>query len=89
MKKEVRSFSEIVLINFIILKLAGLIAWSWIWVLSPIWILLGASVILYVVAFTIKYFCYPDELNKKPPAKSHWQERVEEMQREQLKSRAK
>ena len=25
-------------IVFIVLKLCGLIAWSWIWVLSPLWI---------------------------------------------------
>lgn len=36
-------------IVFIVLKLTGFIGWSWIWVLSPIWI----SLILEVVIFTI------------------------------------
>jgi len=30
------------LILFIGLKLAGFIAWSWLWVVSPLWIYLGA-----------------------------------------------
>jgi len=29
---------QIALITFIVLKLTGVIAWSWWWVLSPIWI---------------------------------------------------
>jgi hypothetical protein len=32
------SFTEALAIVFIILKLTGVIAWSWWWVLSPIWI---------------------------------------------------
>ena len=32
---------------FIVLKLLGLIAWSWIWVFAPIWI----SFVLIVLAF--------------------------------------
>ncbi|MDY5954353.1 MAG: hypothetical protein SPK06_02840 [Kiritimatiellia bacterium] len=36
----------ILLIVFVVLKLAGVISWHWIWVLSPIWIgpLLGALI---------------------------------------------
>lgn len=29
---------DVVAIIFIILKILGLIQWSWLWVLSPIWI---------------------------------------------------
>lgn len=29
---------SVLLIIFLVLKLTGLISWSWIWVLSPIWI---------------------------------------------------
>ena len=29
---------DVVLIVFIILKLCNLIQWSWLWVLSPLWI---------------------------------------------------
>ena len=30
--------ADVLLIIFITLKLAGVIAWSWTWVLSPLWI---------------------------------------------------
>lgn len=33
-------------IIFVVLKLVGVIDWSWIWVLSPTWI----SLILYIIA---------------------------------------
>ena len=32
------SFSGALALIFIILKLCGVIDWSWLWVLSPIWI---------------------------------------------------
>lgn len=28
----------VLLVVFIVLKLTGVIAWSWLWVLSPLWI---------------------------------------------------
>lgn len=38
-------------IIFIVLKLVGLIDWSWLWVLSPIWInLLLGSFILVIIS---------------------------------------
>lgn len=39
------SFGGLLTIVFIILKLCGVINWSWIWVLSPIWI----SIILVII----------------------------------------
>ena len=32
------TLSEVLLIVFVVLKLVGVIHWSWIWVISPIWI---------------------------------------------------
>ena len=32
------SFIKLLTIAFIVLKLCGVIAWSWCWVLSPLWI---------------------------------------------------
>lgn len=32
------SFSGLLLVAFIVLKLTGVIAWSWWWVLAPFWI---------------------------------------------------
>ena len=46
-------FFSVLQLIFIVLKLCGIINWSWIWVLSPIWIgtILGAIlVILYIWA---------------------------------------
>jgi len=40
------SFCGLLTIVFIVLKLVGVIQWSWIWVLSPIWI-----PVLLVIAF--------------------------------------
>ena len=34
---------------FIVLKLTGLIDWSWVWVLSPVWI----SGLFFVIVFAI------------------------------------
>ena len=36
-------------IAFIVLKLCGVIAWKWVWVLSPIWIELCLVVLLFVI----------------------------------------
>ena len=53
-------FGSALLLTFIILKLIGVIDWSWWWVLSPIWIpvalLLAVSILLFVVYRIIKYF---------------------------------
>ena len=35
---------------FIILKLTGHIAWSWLWVLAPVWIPLSIVVVLFMIA---------------------------------------
>lgn len=39
---------------FIVLKLLNLITWSWIWVLSPIWIGLIIDVLLIGIILKIK-----------------------------------
>lgn len=42
-------FAGLLTIVFIILKLCGIITWSWWWVLSPLWI----SAILWVILMII------------------------------------
>jgi len=37
---------EIILIIFIILKLIGIIHWNWLWVVSPVWISYGLTMII-------------------------------------------
>lgn len=50
MKIDIRFNLGIILgVVFIILKLVGIINWSWLWVLSPIWI----SFVLFVFVFFV------------------------------------
>ena len=46
-------FCSLLALAFIVLKLCGVIDWSWIWILAPIWIpvafVLGCAVILAVL----------------------------------------
>ena len=46
------SFSELLFITFLILKLTGVINWSWIWVTAPLWISFSIGMFFFVV-FTI------------------------------------
>jgi hypothetical protein len=44
-------FSGLLTVLFIGLKLTGFIAWSWLWVLSPLWITLGLTLlIVFIIA---------------------------------------
>lgn len=45
-------FVGLLTLVFITLKLTGVIAWSWWWVLAPLWISFGLSIVL-VVGFLI------------------------------------
>lgn len=47
-------FSGLLGIVFIILKLTKVIAWSWLWVLAPLWI----PIVFLVVVFTLIGFLY-------------------------------
>ena len=47
-------FVGLLTIVFIVLKLLGVISWSWVWVLSPMWISPIIVVILLVVIVMIK-----------------------------------
>lgn len=48
-------FVGLLTIVFIVLKLTGYIAWSWWWVLSPIWIsiLIGVVILILGVSYAI------------------------------------
>ena len=45
------TFSGALLMIFIVLKLCGVIDWSWLWVLSPLWISAGIAVLIIVGMF--------------------------------------
>jgi hypothetical protein len=54
MKKTIRVFLETTTIIFVILKLFGIIDWSWWLVLSPTWVPLLFSIPLIGIALLIK-----------------------------------
>ena len=47
-------FVSILTIVFIVLKLCKIIDWSWVWVLSPIWI----SMLLWMVIIMVVYIVW-------------------------------
>lgn len=47
------SFSSLLTIAFIVLKLCGVIAWGWVWVLSPLWIAFLLKLVVVLIAFVI------------------------------------
>lgn len=54
------SLSSVLTIIFVVLKLVGVIDWSWWWVLSPTWI----SIVFWLI-FVVIYIIYDYHDNKK------------------------
>jgi Flp pilus assembly protein TadB len=48
-------FCGLLTIAFIVLKLCGVINWSWIWVLAPLWIGWGLILIALVIACFVAF----------------------------------
>jgi len=46
-------FFGLLAIVFIALKLAGCIAWSWVWVLAPLWIGIPLAILFFLFLFMI------------------------------------
>lgn len=46
-------FVLILAIIFMILKLTGVIAWSWLWVFSPVWIFLLLGGLVLVIGMSV------------------------------------
>lgn len=49
-------FCGLLTIAFIVLKLLGKIDWSWVWVLSPLWIVWAICLIILLIFGIIKLF---------------------------------
>lgn len=43
-------------VAFVVLKLCNVIAWSWWWVLSPLWIYAALAIVIIVLALIISFF---------------------------------
>lgn len=81
------SFSTLLQVAFIVLKLCGIIDWSWWWVMSPLWIGLSLVVLVFAVFGLVSYLSdkpKKPELNER--GKSKWQERLEQVQEAQKKA---
>jgi glucan phosphoethanolaminetransferase (alkaline phosphatase superfamily) len=88
-------FTGALTITFIILKLCKVITWSWIWVLSPLWI--ATAIYLFVIlAIYIVYVSFKRYDNKnlkhtlrnnvnanEPKKRLGFQARMEEMMKQQ------
>lgn len=49
-------FAGLLTIAFIVLKLTGVITWSWLWVLSPIWISFALSIVVLLGVAVVVLF---------------------------------
>ena len=47
-------FIDLLTIAFVVLKLCGVIEWSWLWVLSPIWISLLLVLIIAIILMIVR-----------------------------------
>lgn len=58
---------SVLTIVFIVLKLCGVINWSWVWVLSPIWITVGfiAAILIIIAIIVAIHGWYLKRLSKK------------------------
>lgn len=58
-------FVGLLTLVFIVLKLTGVIAWSWWWVLSPLWISFGLWIALMILVLVIGTFFVLGDFRKR------------------------
>ena len=46
-------FVGLLTIAFIVLKLCHVISWSWVWILSPIWISVIVGIVIFLIILAI------------------------------------
>ena len=46
---------SLLLVAFIVLKLCGVITWSWLWVLSPLWIPIALVLVILLIVGIMVY----------------------------------
>ena len=68
------SFSSLLTIVFIVLKLTDVIDWSWVWVLSPSWIslLLGLALVPFILILNKK-------IENDKPINTYFEDRLKKM----------
>ena len=52
------SFTSVLTLIFIVLKILGVIEWSWVWVLSPLWVsmIVFLAIVMILAAIEFKIF---------------------------------
>jgi membrane protein YdbS with pleckstrin-like domain len=58
-------FGGILFIVFLILKLTNVIAWSWWWVTSPLWIPIAIAIVIFIFIFIFQFIIHRKKRNKK------------------------
>lgn len=48
-------FCSVLALLFIALKLCGVISWSWVWVLAPLWIGVALALLVAIVALIVTF----------------------------------
>ncbi len=56
-------FAGLLTIAFIVLKLTEVIKWSWVWVLSPLWIVTALVIIVCILVFA--WFVFEELIDTK------------------------
>jgi membrane protein YdbS with pleckstrin-like domain len=82
------SFSGLLLLAFIVLKLCNVIHWSWLWVLSPFWIPVSICMVLLLVIGVFRFLEWRKDkqiVTRQGELKSKWQERIDQMKEAQAK----
>ena len=46
---------SLLLVAFIVLKLCGVITWSWLWVLSPLWVPIALVLVILLIVGIMVY----------------------------------
>jgi len=46
-------FAGLLTIVFVVLKLTGVITWSWLWVLSPLWIGFALALLIFILIIVL------------------------------------
>lgn len=52
---KVSIFWDLLAVAFIVLKVTGVITWSWWWVLSPIWIPFAVALVIIIITMIIAW----------------------------------
>lgn len=62
-------FTGLLTIVFIVLKLTNVINWSWLWVLSPVWIEIALVIAIILIGLGVTYLIIKPIKNRKDNGK--------------------